>query len=175
MNSILRRIIIGAGVVAAPAIYNAARHVIDNKIRNTVSRPIVGGIVYCDLYTATHSGIYVGDGNIVHLDGDGIIVKTSADTFMKRLDGRNTARSVYTFCIGKDPVGIADAAAYAEEQVGRRVKYKLVQNNCHRFTASCLRGEDIPGSYLLLRAIKNIHDEKTGKSIGRVWNWRYQS
>jgi len=172
VNPILRRIIIGAGLVAAPAIYNVARHVIDNKTRNTVSSPTIGGIVYCDLFAASHSGVYVGDGNIVHLDGSGVVVKTSAKTFIKRLEGWNTARSIYTLCKGKEPVGIAGAAAYAEDQVGRKVKYTLAQNNCHRFTASCLLGEESPSSYLLLGAVKSIHDEKTGKSIGRVWNWR---
>jgi len=114
----------------------------------------------------------VGDGNIVHLDGSGVVVKTSAETFIKRLEGWNTARSIYTLCKGEEPVGIADAAAYAEEQVAHKVRYSLAQNNCHRFTASCLLGEESPYAYLSLGGVKSVHDEKIGKSIGRVWNWR---
>lgn len=173
MNLILKRIVVGGIIVAAPAIYKGARYVIDNKIRGTVSSPAIGGIVYCNLLSAAeHSGVYVGNGNIIHLDGNGVIVKTSAQTFIKRLDGWNPARTIYTLCKGKEPVGIADAAAYAEGQVGRRVKYSLAKNNCHRFTASCLLGEESPVSYLLMGAVKSIHDEIIGKSTGRVWNWR---
>ena len=35
-------------------------------------RPAVGSVVYCNLsMVAEHSGIYVGDGQIVHLNGNG--------------------------------------------------------------------------------------------------------
>ena len=47
---------------------------IDNEIRDTVY-PVMGSVVYCDLAFghAEHSGIYIGNDQIVHLDGSGDI------------------------------------------------------------------------------------------------------
>ena len=57
---------------------------IDNILRDTV-KPKIGSIVYCDLCfnTVEHSGVYVGNGEIVHLDGSGVVEKVSAKTFLK--------------------------------------------------------------------------------------------
>jgi cell wall-associated NlpC family hydrolase len=59
--------------------------------------PVVGSVVYCDLaLTTEHSGIYVGENQIVHLDGDGDIQIVSPDDFLARLDGFNLAMSSYS-------------------------------------------------------------------------------
>ena len=69
---------------------------IDNCILSCVDEPAYGGIVQCELLfgLAAHSGIYVGNGDIVHLDGDGIVIRSNAREFLDRLDGWNSAISV---------------------------------------------------------------------------------
>ncbi|HHJ4405166.1 TPA: hypothetical protein ACQJW0_005517, partial [Citrobacter freundii] len=57
---------------------------IDNCILSCVDEPAYGGIVQCELLfgLAAHSGIYVGNGDIVHLDGDGTVIKSKAKGFL---------------------------------------------------------------------------------------------
>ena len=157
------------------AAYQFGEYLYYNKFRDKVPSPAIGGLVYCDLLTASHSGIYVGAGDIVHLDGEGLIIKTSAENFIKRLGGWNPALSIFTFCKDGDPFGIEPVAEYADRQVGRQVDYNLATNNCHRFTASCLLRKQADSSYLsmdLIKSLKNIHDEVFGESIRQAWEWR---
>ena len=88
---------------------------IDNCILSCVDEPAYGGIVQCELLfgLAAHSGIYVGNGDIVHLDGDGTVIKSKAKGFLDRLDGWNSAISVYTDCMDLTPQGCARAAGSA--------------------------------------------------------------
>ena len=95
---------------------------IDNCILSCVDEPAYGGIVQCELLfgLAAHSGIYVGNGNIVHLDGDGIVIRSQASEFLDRLDGWNSAISVYTDCMDLTPQGCTQAAERAKAAVGQR-------------------------------------------------------
>jgi len=45
---------------------------VDYVFRDHV-RPKIGSVVYCDLWMVEHSGIYIGNNRIVHLDGSGKI------------------------------------------------------------------------------------------------------
>ena len=83
------------GKLIRSPIHNFVESLIDNVFRDKVSSPAIGSMVYCDLITAEHSGIYIGKGKIVHLDGEGIIEAVSPDLFLERLDGLNTAISIY--------------------------------------------------------------------------------
>ena len=89
---------------------------IDNCILSCVDEPAYGGIVQCELLfgLAAHSGIYVGNGDIVHLDGDGTVIKSKAKGFLDRLDGWNSAISVYTDCMDLTPQGCTQAAERAQ-------------------------------------------------------------
>lgn len=103
-------------------------------------RPVVGSVVYCNLaMVAEHSGIYVGDGQIVHLNGNGRIERVSAEKFCERFGGKNPSFTVFcpTNRQGK-ALGDKKVAEYALWSVGRIVNYNPAFNNCHCFTASCL-------------------------------------
>lgn len=123
---------------------------IDNCILSCVDEPAYGGIVQCELLFgfAAHSGIYVGNGDIVHLDGDGTVIKSKAKGFLDRLDGWNSAISVYTDCMDLTPQGCARAAERAKAAVGQRYPYNLLDFNCHRFTARCVTGDSCPDIWL---------------------------
>lgn len=60
-------------------------------------------------------------GGIVHLDGDGTVIKSKAKGFLDRLDGWNSAISVYTDCMDLMPQGCARAAEWAKAAVGQRL------------------------------------------------------
>lgn len=52
-------------ILAYPVI-NAFESVVDNYMRDTISEPAIGSIVYCDLFLGycEHSGIYIGNDEI---------------------------------------------------------------------------------------------------------------
>ena len=59
-------------------------------------RPAVGSVVYCNLaVVAEHTGIYVGNNKIVHLNGNGRIEKVSAESICERFHGKNPAFTIF--------------------------------------------------------------------------------
>lgn len=105
--------------------------------------PAVGSIVYCNLAVAVeHTGIYIGDNRIVHLNGDGLIEAVSPATFCQRLDGRNPSFTIFCPVRGDGKIlGDKKTAKRAKEQIRKYISYNVVLNNCHCFTASCLTGK----------------------------------
>lgn len=104
--------------------------------------PKVGSVLYCNLALAfEHTGIYVGKGKVVHLNGSGVIEKVSLKKFLNRLDGSNPSYSI--FCATNDDgksIGNREVAERALEMVGKHQEYNLFYGNCHCFTHYCLSG-----------------------------------
>lgn len=104
--------------------------------------PKIGSIVYCDLVTLVeHTGVYVGEGKIAHLDGDGFIELVSPNQFLRRLGGNNPAITIYVSCQDTNAVGELLFAIRARALEGRKTNYNVLLNNCHKFTAGCITGE----------------------------------
>ena len=148
---------------------NFVESFVDNVIRDKVSSPAVGSMVYCDLLTAEHSGIYVGKGKIVHLDGDGYIEIISPEHFLERLDGLNTAISVYVSCCGTEAVGNMQAAQRARDRIGKKLEYNVIFNNCHQFTAGCMTGH-FDNGVMLFSSLKSIAERELCADTWRVWD-----
>lgn len=152
-------------------IENFVESFVDNVIRDKVSSPTIGSVVYCDLAAglAEHSGIYVGNNHIVHLNGDGSIERVTPQQFMDRLDGWNTAISIYVSCNNGSPVGSRDAAKLAESKIGHQRDYNLIFDNCHQFSAGCLTG-NFENSCNLFSFLKDEVRNKIGGDEWRVWD-----
>lgn len=112
-----------------------------DKLRSC-SEPAPGTPVYCNLaLVVEHTGIYIGDDEIVHLNGDGEIEIVSPQEFVARLDGDNPGKSIYYAAkFDGTPLGGKRIADRARAKVGSRRNYNLVFDNCHRFTCGCLTG-----------------------------------
>lgn len=150
-------------------INNFSGSFIDNVIREKICYLPPGAVVYCDLLCFEHSGIYVGNDKIVHLDGSGDIELVSPKTFISRLGGFNNAISIYASCIGTSPVGSEDVANRALNMVGNYRNYNLVLDNCHQFSAGCLSGEfDNPCNFLW--ALKHEARNILGSDTWRIWD-----
>ena len=123
--------------LAAPLV-DLTESFIDKVIRDTVDTPIPGSVVYCDLAFgyADHSGIYIGIGQIVHLNSRGNIEIVSPEEFMEG----TTAMSIYVSCRGGKPVGSRQVANRAISMIGSSRDYNFVFDNCHQFVAGCLSG-----------------------------------
>ena len=127
----------------ARSIVDAKQEAMKKRFNHSVE-PIPGSIVYCDLvFWAEHSGIYVGNDEIVHRDGDGKIIKSSAEVFVNRLDGKNPTESIFVSCHNHNVFGLDEICQRALDALNdpRFEGYNLTSNNCHKFTSYCITGE----------------------------------
>ena len=141
---------------------------IDNVFRDKVV-PIPGSILYCDLWAFEHSGVYIGNNKIVHLDGSGKIECVSPDEFLNRLDGINTAISIYVSCKDTKAVGNQEIANRAKNMIGSKRDYNFILDNCHQFTAGCITGNfEEQNNFLWM--VKFEAEKKLGVNTWRVWD-----
>jgi len=149
-------------------ITSAAESIIDNNFRDTVFEPAIGSVVYCDLAFsfAEHSGIYLGNNEIMHLNSNGEIERVSPAGFT----ASTTAISIYVSCDGDRPVGrskVADRAITFEQNIQQK-NYHLLFENCHNFTAACLTG-DLTNGNSFLWLLKSTTGSCLGSDCWRVW------
>ncbi|WP_213073841.1 hypothetical protein [Acinetobacter sp. WCHAc060033] len=91
--------VVAQGVLVAHAVKHVGEYVID-EIKGRV-QPVRGSVVYCDLTLgngiAEHTGIYIGNNEIVHLNRHGFIEAVSPKEF---LSGWTTGFNIYVSCQG---------------------------------------------------------------------------
>lgn len=144
----------------------AAELVTDIVLRAKVT-PKVGSIVYCDLALgyAEHSGVYIGDNKIVHLNRHGDIEVVTPRSFIKN----TPAIGIYVSCHGPNAKGCKHTAQRAENMVGKKRDYNVFFNNCHQFSSGCLTG-DFENSDNLLLLLKYTANDKLKVNSWRVWD-----
>lgn len=151
--------------------YSLVESVIDNYVRDTVT-PVAGSILHCSLYGAEHSGIYIGEGQIVELQG-----KLSSDSGAIRIANKSgfikgtNALTVYVACYGdgSQPIGSEVVAQRAREAVGQRRNYHLFNDNCHRFTSGCITG-NFNNDDCFFIDLQNTIRRVYGSFNWRAWN-----
>ena len=81
--------------------------------------PVPGSVVYCQIIAgvADHSGIYIGNNRIVHLNGSGDIEVVSPKEFLNRMGGFNTAFNIYVSSKNGKAVGSNLVAKRAKESL----------------------------------------------------------
>lgn len=124
--------ILGAGII-----YNGVKSFIDNVFRPKV-KPKIGSVVYCSLIPSVieHSGIYVGDNEIIHLNRLGYIEKVSIEKFIEK----TPSITIYVSSRNGDSVGNIKISDRALSKLGKKLKYNIVNCNCHQFSSSCITG-----------------------------------
>lgn len=132
-------------------------------------KPIPGSILYCNLFLNTeHSGVYVGNNQIVHLNRHGNIEIVSPQEFISGMP----ANAIYVSCKGGESVGCEVAAQRARDFAGTIRDYNVFFDNCHQFSASCLTGE--PENRLtLLTMLKLQSDITLDANQWLHWDRRY--
>ena len=109
--------------------------------RLPIVEPVMGSVVYCNLgYAFEHSGIYIGNKKIVHLNGDGIVEIVSRNDFRARLNGLNPALDIYVSCRKGNSVGSDVFVKRALSMVEKEIEYHILIYNCHNFTVNCMDG-----------------------------------
>lgn len=149
----------------AMPLYNMVESIVDN-CRDQV-QPKIGSVLYCDLAFGymDHSGIYIGDGKIVHLSGKGNIEIVTPKQF---IDG-GTACNIYVSCRDTRAVGCPNTARLAKKMVGTSRDYNFLLDNCHQFSAGCLTG-NFDNSSNLLFMLKHEAAKNINSNSWRYWN-----
>lgn len=147
-----------------PAI-NVIEGAIDS-IRDKVE-PVEGSVVYCDLAFgyAEHSGVYVGNNQIVHLNGQGNVELVSPRQFIRN----TTALSIYVSCRDNYAVGSDITAHRARQALNDSRNYSFLLDNCHQFAAGCITGSfDNPSNFLAL--LKHECEQHFRTNTWRKWD-----
>ncbi|MGL5040262.1 MAG: lecithin retinol acyltransferase family protein [Aeromonas sp.] len=148
---------------------NLSKSFVDNVINQRVT-PKIGSVVYCELFfgLGDHSGIYLGDDQIAHLDGSGQIEVVSTIAFLNRLHGFNSAMSIYVSCHDNNPVGNQTYAERAKNYIGKRRDYHVLLDNCHQFTSGCITGDfENADNYMIM--LKSTALKSLGANNWLVW------
>ena len=149
---------------------NLEESIIDNCVRDKVC-PKPGSVLYFEMAfaAAEHSGIYVGEGEVVELSGEGTIQKVSVSEFLDVPFIVNTAISIYVSSKDGHAVGSEAVARRARSMVGCRRDYNLILDNCHQFTSGCLTG-DFENSDNFLWLLKDSAKKHLGADEWSVWD-----
>ena len=116
-----------------------------------------GAVVVCEIFHLfEHTGIYIGEGQIVELQGSGLVRAISINRFFDNRSGKH-------LLVACNPQGqvLVGAGCYdrAIAQIFTVQNYDLIHNNCHRFTQYCVSGRQLP--------ITSFFDLKT--ELARLW------
>lgn len=154
---------------------HATKHVGEYIIDEMKGRvlPVRGSVVYCDLTLgngiAEHTGIYIGNDKIVHLNRHGFIEAVSPKQF---ISGPTTGSNIYVSCEGESAVGCDEVADFAELMIGQSRDYNVLIDNCHQFTAGCLIGNsENPNNFLWF--LKDEAKKRLGADNWRLWDKNY--
>ncbi len=112
-----------------------------------------------------HSGIYVGDGQVISLDKGGDVISEGVHAFRR---AQWTRCNIYVSCVGRVPVGDQEVACRAEEMVGTARSYNAVFDNCHQFASGCLTG-DFENADNFLWMLKDTASKEIGADAWCVW------
>ncbi len=101
-----------------------------------------GALLVCEIFHLfEHSGIYIGEGQIVELQGSGLVRSVSVRRFLADRSGEELL--VACDQTGR-PLGNPAAQQRAIQQIFTYQPYDLIRNNCHRFCVQCLTGTAWP-------------------------------
>ena len=148
---------------------NLIESFVDNVCRDKVSaKP--GSVLYFEMAfgAAEHSGIYVGNGEVVELSGEGDIQQVSVPEFLCVPALVDTAISIYVSSKDGHAVGSQAVARRARSMVGSRRNYNLILDKCHQFTSGCLTG-DFENADNFLWMLKDTARKQLGAEEWRVW------
>lgn len=109
-----------------------------SKLNSPRIKPKRGSIVFAKIFPVfEHSGVYIGDDEIVELTMSGEIRKTRAKGFTEGI----VYGEIYIACQGDEPIHLESIANKAESCIGSYKDYNMATENCHRFTAACITGD----------------------------------
>ena len=106
-----------------------------------MEEPPPGTPLMCELGVLfEHSGVYLGNGRVAELRGDGALLSVSLWDFL--VNGPRTGTRIFAACDAASgrPLGIPRVADNAKCFLKKypTLDYHILERNCHRFTAGCV-------------------------------------
>ena len=126
-----------------------------------------GCILKCDLgVLLEHTGIYIGNGQIVSLNRHSQIrIENKISFFPPGTDPKSNR--IYAACYGNTDEVLTSSliAKRAKKKVNQKTPYNVFFNNCHRFTTGCITGnfENDVVSFSQLEDVIFAHQEDLHK------------
>ncbi len=150
LSSLIMNNPLGNNKIQLPYYTEKATYSLLSGLKNQVDL-LPGAIIVTDLlFVAEHTGVYVGDGNVVELYGDGSINLISINDFLNGGYKNNdisprTGINIYTAtydgkCIASKRV-TNRALNLNKKFVGKKIHYRYFKNNCHMLSGYCFSGE----------------------------------
>lgn len=161
--------------LATSPLYHMANNVYDKqrgKSDKFDKEPEYGALVYCQLGPVEHSGIYIGNREIVHLNGRGHIERADLHLFTSHVT--TIDKAIWFPCDEEDgyAIGNKEAGNRAKEMLTNRRKYHLLMDNCHQFCSGCISG-DFENANNFLWTVKHAFDKDLNNVVlWKKWNWR---
>lgn len=144
---------IGYTVESAEEIADFAGALVMSDCSSKQVKPVIGSIVYCRMLggLAEHSGVYVGKGMVVHLNGFGMVEKVRFNEFVYCMNGLGQSHDIYVSSSSSSnkAVGKKRTAERAEEAIGTFKEYDMISENCHQFVSGCITGNFDNGDNLM--------------------------
>ncbi|NCU39949.1 hypothetical protein EOL99_03600 [Candidatus Falkowbacteria bacterium] len=142
--------------------------------------PAFGTIVYCNIGPVEHSGVYIRNGKIAQLNGNGKIELVSPRQFT---DSISTLNKKIMVPFPKDHLWEygTSVSSYATGEralsmIGDKRDYNFILDNCHQFCAGCITGKfdnEINFLFFLKNLIQQV--EYIGEPITWFeWDWEYK-
>lgn len=160
---------------------------VDSFVKNVVMdkvKPTIGSVLKVDLAGgfANHTGIYIGNGEIVELyenNGIGEIRIVRPNRFLHGEPDSLVRTGSFIYCACEDNValGATEIAERAKNAVGEKHIYELVGKNCHAFVSYCITGGKINNkkisdkSLWTLMGVENSLEERFLLPVNGV-TWR---
>lgn len=109
-----------------------------NGSNNFTIEPAIGSLVYCQLSTAEHSGIYIGEGKIIELTGKGYVNLVTPKGFTNNLFSTDKDIFIPVNRQTRKPMGNISIATRAKLNTWRKRDYNVLKDNCHQFSVGCM-------------------------------------
>ena len=161
---------------------NPVTSITDSVVKNVFMdkvKPKVGSILKVDigLWFANHTGIYIGNNQIVELYNDDGIATIRIVSPMKFLRGEADSLArygsyIYCACYDDEVLGAYEIAERAKNAVGNVDLYAVFGGkNCHGFTSYCITGrESSKTSDIILLDVENSLEKYFGLgNKGIIW------
>lgn len=145
-----------------------------NSCEPSTKEPGFGSVIYCDLLYggAEHSGIYVGNNQVVALNGDGEVIKVSLNEFTSHLTTISHEILVPICSSLNTSIHFPSAGYRALSMVGKSRNYHFLLDNCHQFVAGCLT-QNFENSTNILWMLKDLVEAKhRGRIVWKTWDWK---
>lgn len=130
----------------------------------------IGSLLYCEWSQseAGHSGIYLGDDNIIHLGADKKIAVVGVEDFIKTDHAQATLEDtpIYVSCKGKQAIGSLFAVAVAQDKLYAHPDLRL--QSSHQFTSACYTG-NFDNQDHVFAMVKDATKFRLGWDNWRVW------